>query len=141
MTNSQISFSYTGAHFLLPQTKDCADSRAVATFGLSFAANGQSILSTRPEPCQYISIAPIGCQRPPILTSMRSPGLAVAVVRLDRLDRLDILAADDCRRRLDTGFLGAAGNETAVAGRSTQSLPQTAYWVRQRGLSAWGIQN
>ena len=114
--------------------KDCADSRAVATFGLSFAANCPSIPSTWLEPAT-------GREKPLILTSMRSPGLAVAVVlaKYRRLDRLDIHAADDGRRRPDTGVLGAAGNETAVAGRSTQSLPQTAYWVRQRGLSAWGI--
>ena len=44
-----------------------------------------------------------------------------------RLDRLDILAGDVGRRRPDTGVLGAAGNEPAVAGRSTQSVMGT--WV------------
>ena len=39
-----------------------------------------------------------------------------------RLDRLDILAGDVGRRRPDTGVLGAAGDEPAVAGRSTQGL-------------------
>ena len=47
-------------------TKDCVDSRAVATFGPTFASNGSSILSTRLGSCQYISV--------------RSPGLAIAVV-------------------------------------------------------------
>ena len=43
-----------------------------------------------------------------------------------RLDRLDILAGDVGRRRPDTGVLGAAGDEPAVAGRSTEPLVQSA---------------
>ena len=39
-----------------------------------------------------------------------------------RLDMLDILAADDARRRPDIGVLGAAGKEPAVDDRSTQGL-------------------
>ena len=41
-----------------------------------------------------------------------------------RLDRLDILAAEDDRRRPDIGPLPLIVGVTAVAGRSTQSLVQ-----------------
>ena len=44
-------------------TKDCADSRAVATFGLPFAANAQSILSMQFEPCQSHSMRFPGQQK------------------------------------------------------------------------------
>ena len=60
--------------------KDCVDSRAVATFGPSFTPNGPSILSTRLEPFQYISVGAIWREKLPILTSMRPLGFAVVVV-------------------------------------------------------------
>ena len=50
-------------------TKDCADSRAVATFGLTFAANGTSIPSMPFESCQS-----------PSIVAMRSPGDLMAAI-------------------------------------------------------------
>ena len=50
--------------------------------------------------------------------------LKAVLIRLAarRLDMLDILAADNARRRPDIGVFGAAANEPAVADRSTQSV-------------------
>ena len=64
--------------------------------------------------------------------------LAAVRRRLAGRRRPDILAAERGRGRPDTGVLGAAGNEPAVGGRSTQSVVKRISGIFcEKGSVAW----
>ena len=94
-------------------SKDCADSRAVATFETSSPASSQSSQRER------LDEGGDGRGHPQHHLKAVLVGLAA---RSHRLAGLDIVAADAGQRRPDIGVLGAAENDPAVDGSSTQSL-------------------